>query len=217
MHIEEQRLPSETSSKTSSSDARADEPETPAALLTAADLEDVKKKSFTKRIASAINARTKAELLKEVPARKAWDRLPEEKKAVAFKTAQLRKQTEETPKSFTTVLKEELDAVAGIEQKTSVSADGFVARHVPDPSSTQRSRDRLRVNDYATRAYEEAFDAAQAEGLSIPEAEARATRAQDAARREKLQQIADERAREQEQLEYQRKEELLKQAALLGA
>src|SRR5690606_16623251 len=83
----EQRLQTETSPETSSS-AHDDEPDPHADLLTAADAQDIEAGRFSKRIASAINAKTKAELLKELPARKAWDKLSEREKAIAFKTAQ---------------------------------------------------------------------------------------------------------------------------------
>lgn len=215
MYIE-QRLPTETSSETSSSSARDDESDPHAELLTAADLEDIEKGRFSKRVNSAIAARTKEELLKEVPARKAWDRLPEREKAIAFKSAQARKQLEQTSKSFATVLKEELDKACNIKTTAEVSTAGFVAQHHSDPYAVVRDRDRRQVADAATRAYEAAWDAAIAEGLNEAQAHLRADRASNAARREALARVADERAREQEQQEINRKNELLRQATLLG-
>ena len=55
-----------------------------------------------------------------------------------------------------------------------------------------------------------------AEGLNEAQAHLRADRASNAARREALERLADERAREQEQQEINRKNELLRQATLLG-
>lgn len=211
----EQRLQTETSPETSSS-AHDDEPDPHADLLTAADAQDIEAGRFSKRIASAINAKTKAELLKELPARKAWDKLSEREKAIAFKTAQARKQLENTTKSFATVLKEELDKTCGLKTQTDVTTSGFVAQHHPDPNNVTRDRDRRHVADLANRAYEAEWDAAVAEGLDETQAHLRADRAAKATRREVEARLADERAREEEQRQLERKNELLRQAQLLG-
>lgn len=126
---------------------------------------------WERRVRSALGQKLLDELKAEDPRRDAaWGALSPKQLEVAFRQAQSLMSDPSNTRAFRTVLKERLDRAAGL---LAAQSDAVTASESPVEASKQR-RAKLET---ATRASEEAYDAAMAEGLSPEEAGRRAAAA----------------------------------------
>jgi hypothetical protein len=136
------------------------------------------------RVRAALGKRF-GELLAEVPRRRKWVDLPDEKLEQAFHDAQRQARGGQMERPFATLLIAHLDYLVGISPERPVdveadvgdTVDSFGRLHRPDHDFAARERRRLELERMAEEAYARTYEEELDAGLSDAEAHRRASEA----------------------------------------